>query len=118
MPAQTVVDAYIREALARAAYETLDDGTIAASIPDCFGVLGFGASAAECRRNLAERLEQWVSQSLAEGRPLPVLGGVDLNAGQARAPGTHQRPAPPAATTQFDGPEAFAAALTAHERPR
>ncbi|MGQ9553585.1 MAG: type II toxin-antitoxin system HicB family antitoxin [Anaerolineae bacterium] len=50
-----------------------------ALLPALPGLWGTGKSLAECRRNLAAALEDWVVFSLARGMPLPEVGGVRID---------------------------------------
>ncbi len=83
-----VLSDYVAEALAGAEYDKLEDGTFAARIPDCPGVVAFGGSLRECEGELRSTLEEWILLGLRLGHPLPVLGGIDLNEGPARAVAT------------------------------
>jgi len=79
MQLRTVVEDYVNAALRSAVVETLDDGTLAAYVPLCKGVLAFGADVHECAVELYRRLEDWVKASLARGDTLPVIDAIDLN---------------------------------------
>jgi hypothetical protein len=83
----TIVEHFVMAAMKRAVPEQLEDGTIAATIPECPGVVAFGADRHECATELYARLEDWVKVSLAGGLGLPVIDGIDLNteAGQILA---------------------------------
>jgi hypothetical protein len=75
----TIVEHYAYAALQRAIFEELEDGTVSAYIPECKGVLAFGADLHECAVDLYARLEDWVRVSLIHGDCLPVIGDVDIN---------------------------------------
>ncbi|MGI8553089.1 MAG: type II toxin-antitoxin system HicB family antitoxin [Dehalococcoidia bacterium] len=75
----TIVEDYVLAALRRAIIEQLEDGTVGASIPECPGVLAFGADVHKCARELYARLEDWVRVSLERGNELPVIDGINLN---------------------------------------
>jgi predicted RNase H-like HicB family nuclease len=75
----TVVESYVQAALERAEVEQLADGTIGAYVPECKGILAFGADAHECAVELYRLLEEWVIVSLANGNELPVIAAIDLN---------------------------------------
>ena len=70
---------YIREAIALAVYEELEDGTFGASIPACVGVFALGNTQPECQEELRSVLEDWMLTGLRWGDTLPVLAGIDLN---------------------------------------
>lgn len=76
----TIVEDYVLAALKHAVPEELEDGTIAATVPDAPGVIAFGADRHDCARDLFGRIEDWVRVSLTYGYQLPVLDGIDLNA--------------------------------------
>jgi predicted RNase H-like HicB family nuclease len=70
---------YMRLALQGAKYETLDDnGTIYAEIPGFDGVYANASTREECQQELAEVLADWLQLRLQWGRPVPVVGGIDL----------------------------------------
>jgi predicted RNase H-like HicB family nuclease len=70
---------YIEEALARAEYDKLDDGSFSGRIPGCKGVIAFGKTLRECENELRSTLEDWVQMGLKLGHSLPVIGAYDLN---------------------------------------
>ena len=86
MTAQYILTDYLQQALAGAEYDKLDDGTYAGRIPDCKGVVSFGATPKKCERSLRSTLEDWVLVGLKLGHTLPVLSGIDLNRTPAREP--------------------------------
>jgi predicted RNase H-like HicB family nuclease len=67
---------YIEKALARARYEQLEDGSLCATVSGLRGVIAVGRSVEECRRELAEVVEQWVLVRIARRLNVPKLGGV------------------------------------------
>jgi predicted RNase H-like HicB family nuclease len=77
---------YVAEALARAAYEKLEDGSYAGPIPSCPGVVAFATSLRECENELRSTLENWILVGLQLKHPLPVIEGIDLNKEPAREP--------------------------------
>ena len=74
-----VLSDYVTESLALATYEKLDDGTYAGRIPECIGVIAFGATLRECEDNLRSTLEDWILVGLKLNQPLPCIAGIDLN---------------------------------------
>ncbi len=79
MNTQYILSDYIENALDKAEYEKLEDGSYSGSIPDCRGVIAFAQSLRECERELRSVLEEWLLLGLKLGHILPVLGGMDLN---------------------------------------
>ena len=64
---------YVQEALNRAHYEIIEDQEpYYGEIPDLEGLWATGKTLEECRRNLAEALEDWPLFSIAEGLPIPL----------------------------------------------
>lgn len=76
---QFALTAYVTEILAHAVYDKLEDGTFAGKIPECPGVVAFGATLRDCEDQLHSTLEDWILIGLKLGHPLPVVGGIDLN---------------------------------------
>jgi hypothetical protein len=76
----TIVEDFAIAAMRRAHFEQLDDGTIGATVPECPGVIAFGADRHACAVELYARLIDWVRVMLAGGHPVPILDGIDLNA--------------------------------------
>lgn len=71
--------AYVEQAMARAVYDKLEDGTYTGRIPPCPGVTAFGHSLKECEEELRSVLEEWILLGLKLQHPLPVLEDLDLN---------------------------------------
>ena len=70
---------YLRAALDRAHYEIIEDEEpYYGDIPGLDGVWTTGHTLEECRRNLADALEDWVLSSIAKGLPIPPVGQVSL----------------------------------------
>jgi len=74
-----VITGYVENALSKAEYDKLEDGTFSGRIPSCKGVIAFGKTSRECEDELRSTLEDWVLVGLKLGHSLPVLGGYDLN---------------------------------------
>ena len=74
-----VLSEYIEQALEKADYEKLEDGSYAGSISVCPGVVAFAGSLRESERELRSVLEDWLLLGLKLGHALPVIGGIDLN---------------------------------------
>lgn len=74
-----MITEYIEAALARATYEIIqDEEPYYGEIPGLQGVWATGKTLEECRRNLAETVEDWVLLSIAKGLPIPALGEVSI----------------------------------------
>jgi predicted RNase H-like HicB family nuclease len=70
--------AYVEQALKRADYAKLEDGTYVAEVEGLRGVLGTGRSLEACRANLAEVVEEWVLVRVSRGLAVPTLGKVTV----------------------------------------
>lgn len=81
-----VLSDYVGEAMEKAAYEKLDDGSYAGRLPSCPRVIAFGASLSICEKELRSTLEDWILLGLRLGHSLPVIGGIDLNQEPKREP--------------------------------
>jgi predicted RNase H-like HicB family nuclease len=79
VPLLTIVEHYVVAAWKRGVLEPQEDGTFAAYVPECPGVIAFGADVHECARDLFDRLLDWVKVSLANGNALPIIDGIDMN---------------------------------------
>jgi len=70
---------YIQTALECAHYEIIEDEEpFYGEVPQLAGVWATGKTLEECRRNLAEAIEDWVLFSIARGLPIPALGQVAI----------------------------------------
>jgi predicted RNase H-like HicB family nuclease len=70
---------YIYNAMRKAVYDKLEDGTFSGKIPPCPGVIAFGASLSECQETLREALEGWIIVKLRHGDTLPIIARTNLN---------------------------------------
>jgi predicted RNase H-like HicB family nuclease len=71
---------YIQVALEGAHYEIIEDEEpFYGEVPPLAGVWATGKTLEECRRNLAEAIEDWVLFSIAKGLPTPALGQVAIH---------------------------------------
>jgi predicted RNase H-like HicB family nuclease len=86
MAGRFVLSGYMDEAMVRAVYEELEDGSLSGWIPCCPGVITFGGTRRECEEELRSVLEEWILLGLKLGHRLPVVAGIDLNAEPAREP--------------------------------
>ena len=79
MSIRFILSEYVEHALKQSVYDKLDDGSYAGSIPECKGVIAFGATLKECEEELQSTLEDWILLGLKLDHPLPIIGGIDLN---------------------------------------
>ncbi len=79
MAIQFILSDYVAEALALATYDKLEDDTYAGKIPECVGVVAFGATLRECENNLRSTLEDWIWLGLKLSHPLPIIADINLN---------------------------------------
>jgi predicted RNase H-like HicB family nuclease len=79
MAVRFILTEYVNQLTAQAVYDKLEDGSFAGRIPECKGVVAFGATLRECEDELRSTLEDWIFVGLKLGHPLPVIGGIDLN---------------------------------------
>lgn len=79
MKAKFILTDYVDQALARAHYDKLEDGTFAGKIPECPGVVAFGDTLRGCEQELRSVLEDWLLVGLKLGHHLPVIANIDLN---------------------------------------
>ena len=71
---------YIQTALECAHYELIKDEELYyGEIPSLAGVWATGKTLEECRRNLAEAIEDWLLFSIAKGFAIPPLGQVAIH---------------------------------------
>lgn len=83
----------IEAALPRAVYEIIqDEEPFYAEVPGLQGVWASGNTLEECRRNLAETVEDWVLLSVAKGLPVPPPGEAALPRTTHYMPQTHLPP--------------------------
>jgi predicted RNase H-like HicB family nuclease len=67
---------YTYNAMRKAVYDKLEDGTFSGKIPPCPGVIAFGASLSECQETLREALEGWIIVKLRHGDTLPIVASL------------------------------------------
>ena len=70
---------YIDKALSKAVYDKLDDGSFSGKIPNCPGVIAFGATLYQCEQELKSSLEGWLIVKIRHGDKLPVIDRINLN---------------------------------------
>ena len=74
---------YVEEALRRARYDKLEDGTYCAEVRRLRGVLAIGQTLEECRNQLAEVVEEWVLVRVARRLSIPPLGRIEIKVRKA-----------------------------------
>jgi len=70
---------YIDKATSKAVYDKLEDGSFSGKIPNCPGVIAFGATLYQCEQELKSSLEGWLIVKIRYGDQLPVMGRINLN---------------------------------------
>ena len=75
-----MITKYLCEAMHRAKYKILEDGTYYGWIEELPGVWATAGSLEECREELGSVVEDWLLLGLRLGHNIPSLGDVDLNA--------------------------------------
>ncbi len=73
-----MIRAYLDQALRRARYTQVEDGSFCAEVGGLRGVIALGATLEDCRENLQEVIEEWVLLRVAQHLPIPVLDGVRI----------------------------------------
>ena len=74
-----MITKYLREAMHRATYKILEDGTYYGWIDELPGVWATANSLEECREELESVVEDWLLLGLKLGHNIIPLGGIDLN---------------------------------------
>lgn len=70
-----MISRYVQNALDRARYRELDDGSFCATVPGLRGVIANADRLEICRTQLAEVIEEWILTRVALGLAIPALGG-------------------------------------------
>ncbi len=73
---------YIEAALKRAKYETLEDGSYMATVEGLRGVIATGDTIEDCREDLIEVIEEWITIRLQRGLDIPTLDGHTIGVSQ------------------------------------
>jgi predicted RNase H-like HicB family nuclease len=73
---------YTQAALKRAKYEILESGTCMATVEGLPGVIATGKNIEECREDLIEVIEEWVTIRLQRGLDIPTLDGHTIGVSQ------------------------------------
>ena len=74
-----MITSYLHEAMCRARYKILEDGTYYGWIEELAGVWASAASLEECREELESVVEDWLLLGLKLGHDITPLGDVNLN---------------------------------------
>lgn len=74
---------YLDEALRRATYDKLEDGTFVAEVADLKGILATGDTLEACREELAEVIEEWILVRVSRGLTVPRIGDAEISVSQA-----------------------------------
>jgi predicted RNase H-like HicB family nuclease len=69
---------YIQEAMKRARYKTMPDGSCFGSISGLAGVWANERTPEECGAVLQEVLEEWLVLKIRDNDPIPRIGRVSL----------------------------------------
>jgi predicted RNase H-like HicB family nuclease len=75
---ESMLTRYIQEAMKRARYKTLPDGTCFGSIQGLAGVWANEQTPKECRTVLQEVLEEWLVLKIRDNDPIPRIGRASL----------------------------------------
>ena len=73
---------YTQAALKRAKYEILESSSYMASVEGLPGVIATGNNIEECREDLIEVIEEWVTIRLQRGLDIPALDGHTIGVSQ------------------------------------
>lgn len=76
------LSAYMDNAMRRAQYERIEDGTYFGEIPGFEGLWANAPTEDECRRELRDVLEGWILLHIADHTPLPEVDGTNLEVGK------------------------------------
>lgn len=74
-----MITSYLHEAMCRAKYKILEDGTYYGWIEELPGVWASAASLEECREELQSVIEDWLLLGLKLGHHITPLDDIDLN---------------------------------------
>jgi predicted RNase H-like HicB family nuclease len=80
-----VIKLYLNQAMQRAKYKILDDGSFYGWVDELPGVWASKGTLEECRNELESVIDDWLLLGLRLGHAIPPLGGIDLNVDLAKA---------------------------------
>jgi predicted RNase H-like HicB family nuclease len=67
---------YIEQAISKATYEKLEDGTYCGKVPECPGAAAFGETLYQCQNELRSVLEDWLLVKIRHGDDIEMSGAV------------------------------------------
>ena len=73
-----MVTRYLQEAMRRAQFKNLENGSCFGEIPGLAGVWANEPTLTQCRLVLQEVLEEWLVLKIRDGDPIPRIGRVRL----------------------------------------
>jgi len=68
-----MINDFVKNATVNARYELLEDGSYCGSIPGFQGVLANAKTLKECKKELAEVLEEWILIKISRGQAVKGL---------------------------------------------
>ncbi len=80
-----MIGRYLIEAMRRAKYKILEDGTYYGWVDELPGVWANKETLEECRNELEAVIDDWLLLGLKLGHAIPPLGEIDLNIDVAKA---------------------------------
>ena len=75
---ESMLTRYIHEAMKRAQFKTLENGTFFGEIPGLAGVWANESTLDSCRGVLQEVLEEWLVLKIRDHDPIPRIGRLGL----------------------------------------
>jgi predicted RNase H-like HicB family nuclease len=78
-----MITEYVRAALHRAQYETIDPDTVCGTVPGLAGVIATGRTLESCRTQLVDVIEEWILVRVAQGLRIPRLGDTRVQVKRA-----------------------------------
>ncbi|MGI8826392.1 MAG: type II toxin-antitoxin system HicB family antitoxin [Chloroflexota bacterium] len=75
------IESWANQAVHNAVYTDLDEGGVFGRVPGCPGAVAVAATLPEAETELLSVLREWAELGVKVGNTIPVLGGIDLNAG-------------------------------------
>lgn len=77
-----MLNEYMDKAMRHAAYETIEDGSIFATIPGFDGLWANAPTQDACEKELREVLEGWILLGIAHHDDLPEVDGTKIEIGK------------------------------------
>ena len=72
---------YINQAMSKAVYDKLEDGSYSGKIIECPGTIAFAETLYQCQNELRSVLEGWLLVKIRHGDQIPIIDEIDLNKG-------------------------------------